>query len=254
VKCLTCGDTTWEYVGDAVKRCGCQLELIRKALFAKAVASRPNGDFGEWAWLVDGFVSVRANERMMKALGRLELIQNGRLIGSGARIVDWLEKNSHQSFYIHGATGTYKTTLALAVMQEAGRRGQRTAYDIGRELIDAIRNNDLGKETSSTKQFRSLDQLETHGLPFCLLIDEIEDTASGLTAYTLSTIFRMIEKFKAFKQQLVMTSNRSLEQLLDVWKYRDSQFLKGAAMAEDYCAKIDRRLQEHCLVLELKEK
>ena len=183
------------------------------------------------------------------------IVSAGEVVERTDRIVDLLEGNAEKSFYLHGATGTYKTTLALALMQEAGRRGQITAYDIGRELIDVIRNYDLDREkrVPASKSFYSLDQLEGNQLPMCVVLDEIEDTASGLTAYTLSTLFRMIEKFKAHKQQLITTANRSLPDLLDLWRYRDNQFLRGAAMADDYCAKIDRRIQEHCIVIELLE-
>ena len=251
--CPICFGSDMEVIpGKGAKLCGCREEIARQQLFRLAVNNRPNGVHGEWGWLTDRLNSIRTNDRCMEKLSTMSAVMNGEKIDG---ILDLLEDNAEHSFYIHGATGTYKTTLAIALMQEAGRRGQSTAYDIGRELIDTIRSYDLDhdKRVPAKKKFYSLEQLEGNPLPLCVVLDEIEDTASGLTAYTLSTLFRMIEKFKAHKQQLIATSNRSLPSLLDVWRYRDKQFLRGAAMAEDYCAKIDRRLQEHCIVLELLE-
>lgn len=239
--------------GEGAKICVCRQEEARQQLFRIAVNNRPNGDHGEWSWLTDGLASIRSNDQCMEKLSKMSAVMNGEKMSDS--IVDLLEDNAECSFYIYGPTGTYKTTLAIALMQEAGRRGQITAYDIGRELIDTLRNYDLDREkrAPASKRFYSLDQLEGNASPICVVLDEIEDTASGLTAYTLSTLFRMIEKFKAHKQQLITTSNRNLNSLLDLWEYRDRQFLKGQAMAGDYCAKIYRRMQEHCHMLELQE-
>lgn len=256
--CGICFGSGMETVpGKGARMCECRKAAAREQLFRIAVNNRPNGEYGEWSWLTDGFRSIRSSTRCMEKLSAMTaaIVSNGEVVERTSSIVDLLEDNADRSYFISGPTGTYKTTLAIALMQEAGRRGQLTAYDIGRELIDVLRSYDLDheKRVPASKSFYSLEQLEGNQMPFCLVLDEIEDTASGLTAYTLSTLFRMIEKFKAHKQQLITTSNRSLPSLLDAWLYRDRNFKRGEAMAEDYCAKIDRRIQEHCIVIELVE-
>jgi DNA replication protein DnaC len=186
-------------------------------------------------------------------LARLAAVVEGKTVARGLEIVEFFREEQERSFYLTGETGTLKTTIGLALVQEAGRRGQPAAYDIGRELVDTIREYQLRHTAAPGKRFYSLSQFENPNERFCLMIDEIEDTVSGLTSYTLSTLFRLVEKAQAYQQQIIITSNRSLERLLEFWIKRDSQFLRGEADAENYCAKIDRRLQEICVEVELRE-
>lgn len=246
--CGVCMDVGRIELGGNWVYCECRKEKIRQARFDDAVRVRPQN----WLWLTDGLNSVAQNEPAKRKLSALSAACDGKIVARGEEILKRLADNQTKSFYFYGATGTLKTTLGLALLQEAGRRGQLTAYDLGRELIDTIRDYQIKNLTSTGKRFYSLTQLE-NDMPMCLMIDEIEDTVSGLTSYTLSTLFRLIEKAQAYRQQIIITSNRSLEDLLEFWKMRDRRFLRGEADAENYCAKIDRRLQEICVVMELRE-
>ena len=249
-KCTNCFDVGQYDAGGGIwEICFCRTERKRRRRFEKAVGLRPQN----WNWMTDGFNSVAGSARTIEKLETLEAVSGGKIFARGREIVERLRSNQDKSFYLHGETGTLKTTLGLALVQEAGRRGKETAYDIGRELIDAVRDFQFGQKTAPGAGFYSLAQMENAGSPLCLMVDEIEDTASGLTSYTLSTLFRLVEKAQAYNQQLIFTSNRSLESLLKHWIRRDKKFLRGEADAENYCAKIDRRLQEICLTIELRE-
>lgn len=248
VECEKCFDTgTFVISIKETRPCECRTKKQAARLFQRAVSCAPE----QWQWLTNGFASIRSNKRAVERFALIEGFVDGAKIGSGEGLLDRIEKRRENSFYIWGKTGVYKTTIALALLQEAGRRGRLTAYGLGREFIDTLRTYSLKQTAPESALFYSLDQF-AEGRPYSLMIDEIEDTASGLTSYTLSTIFRLVEKAQAHNQQLIITSNRSLDDLLDFWTNRDNRFLKGEADAENYCAKIDRRLQEICTVLELR--
>ncbi len=228
--CIRCQDTGFDFQAMLAGRgsipCVCRLEKIRLERFQTAVRLTPR----KFNWITDGLNSVPempdVHPRQPKILQQLRRAQN-----------------SEKSYFFWGKTGTHKTTLALALMQEAGRRGEKVSYEVGRSLIDNIRNFQINAAIPADKAIYSLEHLETTER-LCLLIDEIEDTASSLTSYTLSILFGVVERCQAFEHQLLITSNTSLERLLEKWIIRDKT---GEADAENYANKIGRRISEMCV-------
>jgi DNA replication protein DnaC len=207
-----------------LQRCECAKDRVKKERFFKAVEATPR----KFGWITDGLNSVPL---MPKIHPRQPIV------------LEKLRQNSDRSYFFFGKTGTHKTTLALALMQEAGRRGMKTSYEVGRSLVDNIRNFQNKGIRPKNKEIYTLEQFETDE-KFCLLIDEIEDTASSLTPYTLSVLFAVAEKCQAYEHQLLITSNCSLPVLLNKWIARDTE---GAADAENYANKIGRRIKEMCI-------
>jgi DNA replication protein DnaC len=136
--------------------------------------------------------------------------------------LEQLRAGSAHSYFLFGETGTHKTSFAVALMQEAGRRGQLVNFAVGKTCIDDIRNYQLNRIVPQNRTFYSLEQLETDE-PLCLVIDELDDTLSTFSSYTISTLFAITEAVQAYRHQLLITSNDDLETVLENWCARDAE-------------------------------
>lgn len=141
---------------------------------------------------------------------------------------------------------THKTTFAWALMQEAGKRGQKVGGNTGRALADSIRNYSLHGTIEKGASFYALTQLEAEGERFCVLIDEIE--LFPVSEYSLSTLFELVDKVQSNEQQIIITSNKTIDELFAKWQNTDRD---GKANAVDYCEKLNRRFREICVVVDL---
>lgn len=230
-QCSVCRDSGWLFLEKPLRRCDCRLQKIRAARFQKAVELTPR-KFREQYGVRNGLLSLQTDAPAKE---------------KQTEILRLLEKNSEKSFYFYGKTGTRKTTFAWALLQEAGRRGQKVGGDTGRTLADTLRNYAL-RQTLPTQNnsFYSLAQLKEPNERFCVLIDEIE--LFPVTDYSLSTLFELVDTVQSYEQQLIITSNKSLKELFNKWEQTDRD---GKANAVDYCEKLSRRLREVCAMVEI---
>lgn len=228
-ECFDCKDSGWIYVGESVERCKCRKDKIRKERFQVSINLTPQ-KFREQYGVTDGLNSI---------------VPNPKIHSRHPEYLAMLKRNPEKSFYFFGKTGTHKTTFAWALMQEAGRRGQKVGGNTGRQLADTIRNYSLHQSLPKNASFYSLEQLETSER-FCVLIDEIE--LFPVTEYSLSTLFELVDKVQAYEQQLIITSNKSVSELLQKWIDTDRE---GKANAVDYCEKLARRFKEICVPVDL---
>ena len=229
-QCVLCQDSGWLYLEKPIRRCDCRLEKIRIERFNKAVETTPR-KFREQYGVTDGLESIKADNSIHPKHGEtLEL----------------LKRNKEKSFYFFGKTGTHKTTFAWALMQEAGRRGQKVGGSTGRQLADAIRNYSLHQTIEQGASFYSLSQLDQTNERFCVLIDEIE--LFPVTEYSLATLFELVDKVQSNEQQLIITSNKTIPALMEKWIAMDKE---GKANAVDYCEKLMRRFKEICVPIPL---
>ncbi len=208
-------------------KCECAVERIRQQRFNRAVEITPMN----FKWITDGINSI-------PEMAKVHPMQPKHL--------RTLKDNLNGSFYFYGKTGTHKTTFGWALVQEAGRRGQKVGGNSGAALSDTIREYSFNNKILNNASFYSLNQLETNEGRFCLFIDEIETFKR--TEYGFATLFELIEKVQAYKHQLIITSNKSIDQLIGEWVQRD---VDGKANAANYCEKLARRITEVCSPLAL---
>lgn len=162
------------------------------------------------------------------------------------KVLEWLREinkgdNPDRSFYFYGRTGAHKTTFAWALMQEAGRRGQLVGGNTGKSLIDTLRSYALDKPIPRDVSFYSLEQLENNSEKLCVLIDDIDGIL--ISEYTFGLLWDLLDKVQTYQQQLIITANKSIDQLLTDWVSRDRD---GRANAVNYNEKLARRLKEVC--------
>lgn len=233
--CVECQDSGFELAarlrGEGAKPCECRVRKILAERFRASIARTPR----RFSWIEDGLNSIKPDAAIHpKHPETLELIKRA--------------DNREKSWYLFGRTGTHKTTLAIALMQESARRGMPVSFEIGRKLIDNIRAFQFDKKPVPVYPGAITDfaQLETNEQR-CIVIDEIEDTASTLSAYTLSILFGIVDRAMSYDHHLLITSNVSLERLLNRWIERDRS---GEADALNYANKIYRRLTETCAVVD----
>ena len=230
VNCLRCEDSDnaidkihFRLTGEVV-RCPCAIEKDRARRFHRAVELTPR-KFRETHGIVDGLNSMRPMPEVHP---------------NQPKELEKLRRNATKSFYIYGKTGSHKTTLAWALMQEAGRRGQPVGGNTGKSLIDTLRSYQFDKKLPRNGEtFYELSQLENNKTRFCLLIDDIDGLV--ITEYTFGLLWDLLDKVQAYDQQLIITANKSIDKLLSEWATRDRD---GRANAVNFCEKIARRLKE----------
>lgn len=226
--CLICRDTKSVIVERLGARpCECIKEKIRLGRFRRAVELTPP----LFSWITDGLNSIEPRADIHP---------------KHPEYLAKLKRNYEKSFYFFGKTGTHKTTFSWALLQEAGRSGSRVGGNSGKGLSDTLRNYEFNQTLPRDASFYALEQLESRDARFCLLIDEIE--MFKLSEYGLSLLFEIVEKILQFKHQLIVTSNKSLDELLREWILRDGD---GKANAANYCEKLSRRLKELCAPIDL---
>jgi DNA replication protein DnaC len=229
-QCAKCKDSGWLYLEKPLRRCDCRLEKIRVERFNKAVETTPR-KFREQYGVLNGLESIAPDNSIHP---------------KHSEILAMLKRNKEKSFYFFGKTGTHKTTFAWALLQEAGRRGQKVGGNTGRQLADSIRNYSLHQTVDKNASFYSLAQLDETSERFCVLIDEIE--LFPVSEYSLSTLFELVDKVQSNEQQIVITSNKTMQMLMDKWIAMDKD---GKANAADYCEKLTRRFTEVCVMVDL---
>jgi DNA replication protein DnaC len=223
-----CSDSGFVVTKRGAGRCECAKARIRKARFATAVEITPKL-FRERYGIVNGLESFRTMESFKNDHPRQ------------AEALALVSKYPERSFYIFGRTGAHKTTLAWAILQEAGRRGTLVGGNTGKSLIDTIRSYAFdGKRPPKGVTFYSLEQIETNNDRICILIDDI-DGITPLTEYTFSTLWELLDKVMAYEQQLIVTSNRSIDALFENWAERDRD---GKANSANFSEKLIRRFKE----------
>lgn len=221
--------------GKGAKNCDCRTEKTRKQRFKLAVDLTPK-QFREQHGVIDGLASMRPMEKVHpkqpKVLAKLREIN--------------ASDDPVRSFYFFGRTGAHKTTFAWALMQEAGRRGQVVGGNTGKSLIDTLRNYALHGNKPAEASFYSLEQLENNNSTMCVLIDDIDGII--ISEYTFGLLWDLLDKVQAYRQQLIITSNKSIDALLKDWVERDRD---GKANAVNYNEKLVRRLKEVCTDVDL---
>lgn len=229
-QCAKCQDSGWLYLEKPLRRCDCRMEKIRVERFNKSLEITPR-KFREQYGVTNGLDSIKPNNQIHP---------------KHAETLEMLKRNKEKSFYFFGKTGTHKTTFAWALMQEAGKRGQKVGGNTGRQLADSVRNYSLHQTIEKTASFYSLTQLDEANERFCVLIDEIE--LFPVSEYSLSTLFELVDKVQSNEQQIIITSNKTVKSLMEKWIAMDRD---GKANAADYCEKLMRRFREICIMVDL---
>jgi len=235
--CELCRDTPsgMVIVNGEAKRCVCHFERVKKMRFQNAVDITPK-IFRDVYGITDGLVSM---------LPRPQTHPKQPTVLQSLREITASEKPD-RSFFFFGRTGAHKTTFAWALMQEAGRRGQTVGGNTGKSLIDTLRNYALHGTNLNTASFYAIEQLERHGEKMCVLIDDIDGIV--ISEYTFGLLWDLLDKVQAYQQQLIITANRSIDDLLIDWCSRDRD---GRANAVNYSEKLARRLKEVCTDVDL---
>lgn len=222
-------------VDGEAKRCQCRIERRRHGRFLKAVEITPK-IFRDIYGVNDGLLSMKprpqSHPKQPEVLKRLSEIT--------------ASDTPDRSFYFFGRTGAHKTTFAWALMQEAGRRGQIVGGNTGKSLIDTLRNYALHGTNPNEASFYAIGQLESNSEKMCVLIDDLDGIV--ISEYTFGLLWDLLDKVQAYQQQLIITANRSIDDLLIDWCARDRE---GRANAVNYSEKLARRLKEVCTDVDL---
>jgi hypothetical protein len=239
VECRICMDVgmTVEEVdggGRRARNCQCRTTKIRKARFDKAVALTPR-TFRENHKVYDGLRMIEPRPQTHPK--QPEVLE---------RLLKRIVTHPNQSYFFFGRTGAHKTTFAWALVQEAARLGKIVGGNTGKSLIDSLRNYAIHGTIPRDQSFYSLEQLETSAERFCVLIDDIDGIL--ISEYTFALLWDLLDKVQAYQQQLIITSNRSIDDLIEDWNERDRD---GRANAANFSQKLARRLKETCLDIDL---
>lgn len=213
-------------------KCECYFKRLRVVKFNRAISITPKR-FSENFGIIDGLNSA----------------ENLRdLTPDGHKLIANLRKRPEQSYYFWGKTGKYKTALAWALLQESGRMGYSCGGNDGRALVNTLSDYQFKQKLPKKDEtFYSISQIENNEEKFCVLIDDIE--VMKVSDYSLATLFEIVEKCQVYNHRLIITSNKSINELMKKFVKSDRD---GSANAEDYCEKLLRRLKEYCLEIEIK--
>lgn len=231
--CEVCRDTgfVFDTLGRAEQRpvrCPCKTEKIRQEKFRLAVAATPE----RFSWLKDGLNSIKPDAGKHP---KQEIV------------LDALRADPAASYYFYGVTGSGKTSFAWALYQEAGRRGKSTGGDTMNKIMGAWRAFEFERIVAKGASIYSIEQLNDPEKRWCILLDEIE--TAKLSEYTLRTLFDIIDTAMTRGHQLIVTSNKPLDALVADWIRKDRD---GTFEAENFGAKIRRRVFEYCRRIDLR--
>lgn len=141
--------------------------------------------------------------------------------------------------YLGGATGRCKTSLALCVLKEALKAGRGGLYVMTAELMQKLQAS-FGKASDFTEDelLAAITSVEW------LVLDDLA-VESGrdkqVSAYTLRSLYLIIQKRADLGLYTIFTSNLSLSDLEHYWRpsgTQEGQFHEGLRIVE--------RLREYC--------
>ena len=236
-KCTICRDTGMmeiqrgEYQGRpcfGLVPCNCRRQKIFRERFSTVVRNTPK----EYFYLTDGMKSLKPdNSRHPKQ----------------AAVISRISEKPDDSYLFFGVSGSGKSVISWALAQSAALAGKQVFCGTAEILIASFRTWQIYDRRIENCELYSLEQLVGNGDRWLILIDEIEKVK--LSDYTLRTLFTIIKTAIENGHQLVITANRTLEEIEDRWIALDGD---GKLDAENYASAIRRRLNECCVPVDMR--
>ena len=149
------------------------------------------------------------------------------------------DQHSKRMFYLGGQPGRCKTGLALSALKEVLKSGRRGLYVMTAELMLKLQSSFRdGSDFSQDDLIKSVTSVEW------LVLDDLgveSGTSQEVSAYTLKSLYLIIQKRADKGLYTIITSNLSLKDLEVYWRpagMKDGQFHEGLRIVE--------RLKEFC--------
>lgn len=219
-----------EYLGNPcyeAKICDCRNERIYQKRYEEVCANTP----AEYTFLINGLDSLRAeNSRHPKQ----------------SQIIEKIKEKPSESYSFFGLSGCGKSVISWAIAQTAARNGKKVYAGTADTLILSFITKQIHGRKLDKVELNSIEQL-TIGDKWLIFIDEIEKVK--LSDYTLRTLFSIIKTSIENGHQLVITANRTLEEVEERWIKLDRD---GTLDAENYASAIRRRLNEYCIPVDMR--
>lgn len=236
--CGVCRDMGMKLVRDGDYRgnpqfvavvCDCRKQRVFESRFNHVLFNTPQ----EYSFLKNGLESVVPDLKRHPKQGK---------------IVERIREFPADSYLFFGLSGCGKSLLSWAIAQSAARAGKQIFFGTADELIDSFRTWLVHQRKIEKLNLRSLEQLQDPKEDkWLIMIDEIDKTK--LTDYSLKTLFGIIKTAVEYGHQLIVTSNRTLEEVEDRWLLKDKD---GSLDAENYASVIRRRLNEYCVPVDMR--
>jgi DNA replication protein DnaC len=134
-----------------------------------------------------------------------------------------------------GSNGTGKTHIAWALYRHAVVSGRTSIGCLLSELIDSYKTWELANDEEKLKARPLIlpDDLKVNGKRYTLFLDEFEKARA--TEFTSETLFRLLNAIRDFGHQLIVTSNKNWEGLLDRWSKIDDVYGNSIMMRLKDC-------------------
>lgn len=164
------------------------------------------------------------------------------------KILEKIKSAPAESYLFYGLSGCGKSAVSWAMAQTAALTGKQVFCGTAELLILSFQTWMIKHEKLQKASLWSFDQLlDPKADKWFIMIDEIEKIK--LSDYTLRTLFGIIKIAKEQGHQLVVTANRTLQEIEDRWMAIDTD---GKLDAENYAAVIRRRLMEYCNTVDMR--
>jgi hypothetical protein len=145
--------------------------------------------------------------------------------------IAYMRQHPTESYLLVGTNGSGKTFLAYALYVRALRSNRRVVALTVQELLNQYRRMEMGEKNAQGERFLAdvtMEQLTQNREPWTILLDEFEKARP--TEFACEALFALVDAAWKHSHQLIVTSNMSMDGLIDKWSAIDEVY--GRSMAK----------------------
>lgn len=157
-----------------------------------------------------------------------------------AKAIEILRANANESILLAGENKCGKTRLAFALWKYGIRRKRKPYFNTIDALVkEYIRVETFQKDNRGEYFIPSLspENLEIRNERRVILLDEVD--AANPTLFACQKLFYFLKTAHEFRHQVIMTSNRTIEDLQSIWSKHDPVWGAKIASRMDRCVYVD---------------
>lgn len=157
-----------------------------------------------------------------------------------ARAIEILRANKNESVLLAGENKCGKTRLAFALWKYAIRQKKKPYFNTIDGLVKEFVKVETHQKDSRGELFLasiSPEALEIRNERRVILLDEAD--AANPTLFACQKLFYFLKSAMEFHHQLVITSNRTIEDLQEIWSKHDRVWGAKIASRLDRCVYVD---------------
>lgn len=133
-------------------------------------------------------------------------------------VIEHMKQHPFESYLFCGENGTGKSHFAYALYVHALFAGRRSVACTLRELLDEFKRMEMREAGADGKAFMARvtpGQLQQDKERWTIVLDEFEK--ARVTEFTSEMLFALLDSAWKYGHQMIVTSNKSIEELIDRW-------------------------------------